>query len=79
VTIRDDGPGFSQLVLDRIGEPYISEGRRGNGQMGLGIFIAKTLLERTGARLIFGNCDTGGAKVSVVWPLQAFQNLGSEI
>tara|TARA_B100000886_G_scaffold340535_1_gene310933 strand:- start:5739 stop:7055 length:1317 start_codon:yes stop_codon:yes gene_type:complete len=79
VTIRDDGPGFSQIVLDRIGEPYISDGRKGTGHMGLGIFIAKTLLERTGARLIFGNCDNGGAEVSVVWPLQAFRNLGSEI
>ena len=51
VDIVDDGPGFPQQVLARIGEPYIS-GRGGEAQhMGLGIFIAQSLLERTGARL----------------------------
>ena len=46
--------------------------------MGLGLFIAKTLLERTGARVTFGNAAApggrrgrthGGAQASVVWPL----------
>ena len=55
VDIVDDGPGFAGPVLARIGEPYIS-GRAGDGQhMGLGIFIAQSLLERTGARLSFAN------------------------
>jgi len=78
VSIHDDGPGFSQLVLDRIGEPYISARHHGTGHMGLGIFIAQTLLERTGARLIFRNRPDGGAEVTVTWPLAAFQS-GSAI
>ncbi len=67
VDIVDDGPGFPQQVLARIGEPYIS-GRGGETQhMGLGIFIAQSLLERTGARLDFGNMAEGGAEIVVEW------------
>jgi two-component system sensor histidine kinase RegB len=68
IDIVDDGPGFSQQVLARIGEPYIS-GRGGEAQqhMGLGIFIAQTLLERTGARLSFATLPEGGGQVVVEW------------
>jgi two-component system, sensor histidine kinase RegB len=67
VDIVDDGPGFPQQVLARIGEPYIS-GRSGETQhMGLGIFIAQSLLERTGARVSFANLPDGGAQVVVEW------------
>jgi two-component system sensor histidine kinase RegB len=67
VDIVDDGPGFSPAVLARIGEPYISW-RGGESQhMGLGIFIAQSLLERTGARLSFANLPDGGAQVLVEW------------
>jgi two-component system, sensor histidine kinase RegB len=67
VDVIDDGPGFPQPVLARIGEPYIS-GRSGEAQhMGLGIFIAQSLLERTGARLDFANRADGGAEVMVEW------------
>jgi two-component system sensor histidine kinase RegB len=67
VDVIDDGPGFPQPVLARIGEPYIS-GRSSEAQhMGLGIFIAQSLLERTGARLDFANRADGGAEVMVEW------------
>ncbi|HZT50309.1 MAG TPA: ActS/PrrB/RegB family redox-sensitive histidine kinase [Stellaceae bacterium] len=67
VDIVDDGPGFAPQVLARIGEPYIS-GRSGESQhMGLGIFIAQSLLERTGAKLAFANAPQGGAEVVVEW------------
>jgi len=67
VDIVDDGAGFPQQVLARIGEPYIS-GRGGEAQhMGLGIFIAQSLLERTGARLSFANLPDGGAQVVIEW------------
>ncbi len=36
--------------------------------MGLGFFIAKTLLERTGARVEFRNGKGGGAIVAARWP-----------
>lgn len=75
VTIADDGPGFAPGIIDRIGEPYVTS--RGPtkddseaGGLGLGFFIAKTLLERTGARLHFANRSgpATGAVVRVVWP-----------
>lgn len=71
VTVSDDGPGFPPIVRDRLGEPYLSHdaGRRGDGEhMGLGIFIARTLLGRTGARISFANRPGGGAEVTVSWP-----------
>ncbi len=60
VRIADDGPGFSSQVMGRIGDPFVSrrksaERRPGYEGMGLGLFIAKTLLERSGAELSFAN------------------------
>ncbi len=67
IEVLDDGPGFAQGVLGALGEPYVST-RAGEGSMGLGVFIAKTLLEHTGARVYFGNRREGGARVVIVWP-----------
>ncbi len=72
VTIEDDGDGFSPDILARIGEPYVTRRQKDDsaGGLGLGLFIAKTLLERSGARLRFenGGPDHPGARVSVEWP-----------
>ena len=85
ITLRilDDGPGFPPQVLGRIGEPFMNrrtgeavttedDGNRPEYQgMGLGLFIAKTLLERSGAELGFANGGAGagrGAVVEVTWP-----------
>ncbi|NQU59635.1 MAG: ActS/PrrB/RegB family redox-sensitive histidine kinase [Rhodospirillales bacterium] len=67
VEITDDGPGFAHDILGALGEPYVST-RRDAGGMGLGVFIAKTLLERTGAEVKFGNRRDGGARIVVTWP-----------
>lgn len=76
ITIMDDGPGFSPEVIPKLGEPYISdrsEARLGGGDMGLGFFIAKTLIERTGGRIASRNRTppATGAVVQAVWPLSA--------
>lgn len=74
VTITDDGPGFPSELITRLGEPYLTTRARNAdstepGGLGLGIFIAKTLLERTGARLSFENEQADGhARVRMVWP-----------
>ncbi len=81
--ISDDGKGFPPQLLGRIGDPFVRR-RKGESEhhqrpeyegMGLGLFIAKTLLERTGARLRFANgreadhaTDRRGAVVTVTWP-----------
>jgi len=72
VTVRDDGPGFSSAILGRLGEPYLTERDREGvaGGLGLGFFISKTLLERTGAKLDVRNLrpPERGAVVKTVWP-----------
>jgi len=72
--VSDDGPGFSPGLLGRLGEPYLSQRHEEHEHLGLGIFIAQTLLERTGAELTFVNGLEGGlpgAAVTVVWPRSA--------
>jgi two-component system, sensor histidine kinase RegB len=79
ITVRDDGPGFSADILNRLGEPYVTTRKSnlsgsseqpdmGEG-MGLGFFIAKTFLERTGASITLTNnlLPPGGAEVLVHW------------
>lgn len=81
--ISDDGPGFPPSVLGRIGEPFVRQRRFNDTDperpeyegMGLGLFIAKTLLERSGATLRFSNGavreqtrSRSGALVTVDWP-----------
>jgi two-component system sensor histidine kinase RegB len=76
LSIVDDGSGFPVEVLDRIGEPYMStrQGAEPGGGLGLGLFIAKTLLERSGATITFGNATSPGegAVVRVRWPRSDF-------
>ncbi|MEL6964069.1 MAG: ActS/PrrB/RegB family redox-sensitive histidine kinase [Pseudomonadota bacterium] len=73
IVIEDDGPGFSPEVLDLVGEPYIST-RQAIGGLGLGVFIAQTLLARTGATLQFGN-QTSGAQVVISWAYLAIEQM----
>ena len=86
VEIIDDGPGFSGHLLDRLGEPYVSTraGADGEGEhMGLGVFIAQNLLNRTGATLSFANQDWwdwwgAGAIVRIAWPRRELEHSISE-
>ncbi|MGV3489943.1 MAG: ActS/PrrB/RegB family redox-sensitive histidine kinase [Devosia sp.] len=79
VTITDDGPGFPSELIARLGEPYLTTRPRDSdsaepGGLGLGIFISKTLLERTGARISFENeASDGHARVRLVWPRRALE------
>lgn len=86
IRITDDGDGFPPNLIGRIGDPFVrarrsepdAELRPGYEGMGLGLFIAKTLLERSGAKLSFANAtdpflapedrpDRSGAVVEAVW------------
>jgi two-component system sensor histidine kinase RegB len=84
ITITDDGPGFAPDVLARIGEPYVTTRRRKpDGKddqpigLGLGFFIAKTLLERSGAAITFANQLTPkhGAIVKLRWNRADFERM----
>lgn len=74
--IQDDGPGFPPEVLDWLGEPFLST-RREKGGLGLGIFIANTLLARTGAKVHFGNTHQG-ARITISWPTQTLDRAFGE-
>ena len=78
ISIRDDGKGFAPAILERIGEPFVSHRSAADvtsgGGLGLGLFIAKTLLERSGATLVFRNQPVkGGAEVEVAWNRADFE------
>ncbi len=79
IEIRDDGPGFAPEILLRIGEPYVTSRGRDRGEdgsgLGLGLFIAKTLIERSGAQLTLVNAGPpdGGAVARIAWPRSAFE------
>lgn len=81
VVVEDDGPGFAPDVVHWLGEPYLkhkanrrakSEDRSG---LGLGLFIAKTLLERSGARITMANAvpPGHGARVTILWSRAEFE------
>ena len=82
VVISDDGPGFASEILTKIGEPYVTTRRRRPNTsdeeptgLGLGFFIAKTLLERSGASLSFSNraLPERGAIIRLRWPRDEFE------
>jgi two-component system sensor histidine kinase RegB len=79
IVISDDGPGIAPDMLRRIGEPYLSRRRRADESerhgLGLGVFIARTLLERTGAKVSFTNrtFPDHGAVVQIAWPRSRFE------
>ena len=92
INILDDGPGFPLAILDRIGDPFMGTRKPENDGtlrseyegMGLGLFIAKTLLERTGGELSFSNGDpknvilakkdySHGALVAISWSLRLIE------
>jgi len=95
IMVGDDGAGYPHDLLDRIGDPFISKRKKQTRSdqtddayhgMGLGLFIAKTLLERSGAELTFANAAADpkgkdsldprlrGAIVNVRWQRDGFED-----
>jgi two-component system, sensor histidine kinase RegB len=87
IIISDDGTGFAPEILDRIGAPYVTHRRTGSREvgsedeggfgLGLGFFIAKTLLERSGGTLSLKNRmpPLHGATVTIVWNRADFERV----
>jgi two-component system, sensor histidine kinase RegB len=87
ITITDDGPGVASDVMDALGEPYVTT-RPARARpattgepagLGLGFFIAKTLLERSGAQVVLDNREwpADGAVARISWPRAAFASLAA--
>ena len=69
--IRDDGPGFSASILAQAGQPWNSSRKGTGGHRGLGLFIARSLLESIGGSVQFGNAAGGGGLVELWVPRSA--------
>jgi len=69
IIIADDGPGFPEDIIGVLGQPYIkSKESKSNSGLGVGTFLGKTLLERSGAQLTFSSSiKYGGAVVQISW------------
>ena len=71
IIVEDDGPGYPNDIISKIGEPYLRSFRKIEKNkigLGLGLFIGKTLLEKNFASLQFRNSKTrGGAEVLIKW------------
>jgi len=82
IIIIDDGPGFAEDIIDRLGDPYVTTRKgygtkqltkapsKGHQGMGLGFFIAKILLTRSGANVALANLakPQSGATIRIAWP-----------
>ena len=69
IEISDRGPGFSDEMIDRFGQPYSStKGRPGGG---LGLFLLVNVLRKLGGSASVANRDAGGALVRITLPLSA--------
>jgi two-component system sensor histidine kinase RegB len=92
IAVNDDGPGFAQEIFDRLGDPFVTtrpgygpgggeeDGAELHSGMGLGFFIAKTLLERSGATVSLANkpFPDHGAMVRISWPRAVIDLAGQE-
>src|SRR5210317_1336172 len=71
ITVEDDGPGYPNDILPKIGEPYLktfNSDQKSRAGLGLGIFIGKTLLEKNFADVNCRNSKTrSGAEVIIKW------------
>jgi len=71
VTIEDDGEGYPNDILSKLGEPYLKSFNKKNSSkagLGLGIFIGQNLLEKNFASVVCGNSKTRkGAEIIIKW------------
>jgi len=88
IEVVDDGPGFPPELMDSLGDPYVtsraaasSKRSSSAGGLGLGFFIAKSLLERSGATVSLSNriAPRTGAIVTITWPRQTFERPAQEL
>jgi len=63
--VRDSGPGFPSGIVDQLFEPFFSTKVGGTG---MGLAIARSIIEAHGGTLSGENCDDGGACFTVRLP-----------
>lgn len=65
--IINDGEGFPGSILPILGEPYVKKNEKNHSGIGLGLFIAKNLINKTQGRMEFKNIENIGARVRIIW------------
>lgn len=65
IVIRDNGPGFPPDLIDRVFEPFFTTKTKGTG---LGMAIAKRIVEAHGGLINVSNAPDGGARVGLTLP-----------
>lgn len=73
IVIEDDGPGFQSAILAQLGDPYNSSRKDTDGHMGLGVFIALTMVEQLGGKISLTNRKHGGARVAISYPREKIE------
>ena len=68
IVVEDDGPGFQSSILAQLGNPYNSSRKGSDGHMGLGVFIALTMVEQLGGNISLTNRKNGGASAVISYP-----------
>jgi signal transduction histidine kinase len=70
VLIRDHGPGLPKAMIDQVFTPFVrgdASRSRETGGTGLGLTIARTLAQKSGALLTLRNLPEGGLEAAVRW------------
>ena len=65
--IINDGEGFPANILPILGEPYVKKNEKNHKGIGLGLFIAKNLINKTVGKIEFRNIENTGACVKIIW------------
>ena len=65
--IINDGEGFPANILPILGEPYVKKNEKNHKGIGLGLFIAKNLINKTAGKIEFRNIENTGASVKIIW------------
>ena len=65
--IINDGEGFPANILPILGEPYVKKNEKNHKGIGLGLFIAKNLINKTAGKIEFRNIENTGACVKIIW------------
>jgi PAS domain S-box-containing protein len=78
MSVRDSGPGFPDGIVEKLFEPFFSTKKEGTG---MGLAIARSIIEAHGGTLSGENCSSGGALFTIYLPTvpgkQAEENAAS--
>ena len=76
VTLTDNGPGFPEMDLGKLLEPYVTTRQKGTG---LGLAIVSKIMEDHGGKIQLAKADSGGALICLKFPIHTTTHVGKVI